>query len=90
MVNLARKSSPEAVAKLLVTMPGLQLEHDLEKIVVPTLIISGKKDRVTIPEASEFIKSKIKHAVMFQTAEGHMSMIEDPGKVNNAVCEFLK
>ena len=61
----------------------------LPKIKVPTLVIIGRHDPATTPEAGEFIRSNIPGAEHFIIDAAHISNIEQPQQFNNAVLGFL-
>jgi 3-oxoadipate enol-lactonase len=63
---------------------------NLPSIPVPTLILVGDHDRITPPDVAESMRSKIPHArlTIIQGA-GHMSPMEQPAQVNQAITRFL-
>ena len=63
----------------------------IDKIDRPTLIIVGEEDTATVPAKSEFMHEKIKGSKLVKIPRsGHLSTIEAPNAVNDAVDEFLK
>ncbi len=62
----------------------------LVKITVPTLILVGKNDAVTPPEASRKMHERVRgsHLVVLPDA-GHLSNLEAPEAFNRALEEFL-
>ena len=63
----------------------------VKKIVAPTLVIAGEEDRVVPNWLSERLAQQIPNA-RFEVLEGvaHLSFIEQPVIVNQAVIEFLE
>ena len=62
----------------------------VNKIHVPTLIISGSADRMTPPNRSEFLRDQIEGAQLhIVEGAGHMVMIERPDEVAGLLSEFL-
>ncbi|HVQ77789.1 MAG TPA: alpha/beta fold hydrolase [Candidatus Binatia bacterium] len=79
------------------TMQGVQLTRpsvyeltaDLEKLEVPTLIMTGDEDEPCL-EPSLFLKRKIRSAgLVVLPRAGHTINLEDPEAFNRAVLDFL-
>lgn len=65
--------------------------EELSKILHPTLIISGSKDRMSIPGIPEFMHERISNSQLeFIKGLGHGLTIEDPKTVNNVIWRFIK
>jgi pimeloyl-ACP methyl ester carboxylesterase len=63
----------------------------LSKIKIPTLIICGTEDKLSPPDVMMAMSDKI-NGSEFQLVDGagHMSPIEKPKIVNDAIRNFLK
>ena len=61
----------------------------LSRIKLPTLIVIGRYDPATTPEAGEFVRGRIPGAELVTIEAAHLSNIEQPAQFNNAVLEFL-
>jgi 3-oxoadipate enol-lactonase len=61
----------------------------LPKVKVPTLVIIGRHDPATTPEAGDYIFNHIPGAERFVIDAAHISNIEQPQQFNEAVLEFL-
>jgi 3-oxoadipate enol-lactonase len=61
----------------------------LPKITAPTLVIVGRHDPATPPEAGEYIKSRIPGAQMVVLEAAHLSNVEQPQAYAEAVLGFL-
>jgi len=87
---LSNRRSARAMVKLSRTARRNHLGDQIAQIKAPTLLIWGKQDVVTPPEACEELLSKIKNsrAVWFDNC-GHAPMIECPEAFGDALCEFL-
>ena len=68
--------------------PGI-LEQ-LDNIIVPTLILVGEEDTATVPEKSEKMHRLIEGSKLVKIPRaGHMSPVEEPHLVNQALIQFL-
>jgi pimeloyl-ACP methyl ester carboxylesterase len=66
------------------------ITEELSRILAPTLILVGEEDVVTRPEAAETLHTRIRGAQMVRMPHvGHMSNLEQPELVNQAICRFL-
>ena len=61
----------------------------LSRITVPTLVIIGRHDPATTPQAGEFVQSRIPGATLTTLDAAHLSNVEQPGPFNDAVMGFL-
>ena len=63
----------------------------LASIAVPTLIVVGDQDAITPPAMSEFMAREIPKAkLVVIKGSGHMSPMEQPGQVNQAMRTFVE
>lgn len=62
----------------------------LNKISVPTLILCGKEDVVTVPEESEFLQDNIENSTLYIIDNaGHLSNLEQSGEFNQHLANFI-
>jgi 3-oxoadipate enol-lactonase len=61
----------------------------LPRVKVPTLVIAGKHDPATPPEANEYISKHIAGAKFTLLDAAHLSNIEQPEAYTKAVLDFL-
>ena len=62
----------------------------VNKIRVPTLLITGSADRMTPPNRAEYLRDQIEGAQLhIVEGAGHMVMIEQPEEVAELLTEFL-
>jgi 3-oxoadipate enol-lactonase len=61
----------------------------LPKIKTPTLVIIGRQDPATTPEAGEYIRSHIPGATVSLLDAAHISNVEQPAAYASAVLGFL-
>jgi 3-oxoadipate enol-lactonase len=61
----------------------------LPRVKVPTLVIIGRHDPATTPEAGDYIRNNIPGAEYFMIDAAHISNVEQPQQFNDAVLGFL-
>jgi 3-oxoadipate enol-lactonase len=62
----------------------------IRTVTAPTLVVVGRKDPATTPEAGKLIKGRIKGAKLVTLNAAHLSNIEQPQAFTEAVIGFLK
>jgi 3-oxoadipate enol-lactonase len=76
--------------KTIAATANYQRSFELEKVAVPTHIVVGDEDRLTPPEMSRQMASRIPDArLTLIEGAGHLSNIEQPERFNRAVLAFL-
>ncbi len=66
------------------------VEHELQNIKCPTLIMVGTQDVATTPDKAEFIHSKIPNSILkYIEGGGHTASIEEADQYNEAIDAFL-
>lgn len=69
---------------------NFDLSQSLSGILSPTLILTGKADRVILPSSSEILKSLIPGSKLVMVENGsHMFFIENAKTFDRAVLDFL-
>jgi pimeloyl-ACP methyl ester carboxylesterase len=67
------------------------VEDRLERIAVPTLIVTGDKDMAVPPHYSKLMHTKIRNSELLQVPNtGHMIQFEANEQLNRALSDFLK
>lgn len=62
----------------------------LSEIRVPVLVITGEDDKLTPPKYGEYLVQHVENAERVHLMDaGHLSPIEKPAEVNQAILEFL-
>jgi pimeloyl-ACP methyl ester carboxylesterase len=105
-VAYSRKASPmfteRGIAEMLQCRPEVlygdylacdrfDLMNEIEKIVLPTLILCGEDDQLTPVKYSQFLRSRIKGSKMEILPEaGHKVMMEAARAFNEKVGEFIR
>ncbi len=85
-------SDPAGVKGCLLAMAGrTDTSEYLEKIKIPALIICGEKDKLSPPDSMKELAKKINGSEFILVPEAaHMSPVENPGFVNEAIENFLE
>ncbi len=85
-------TTEESIIKTLIALSGRKETcGKLSEIKVPVLILVGEKDKITPPEAAQFMHEKISGSVMFIIKNaGHLSNLENPYQFNEQLKKFLK
>ena len=92
VVDRSKKNSPVGVKGCMLAMLGrTDTTENLNKIILPTLVLCGSEDKLSPPDVMKSMSDKIPKAsfVLIQNA-GHMTPIEQPEEVNKAIKEFLE
>ena len=91
VVDRSKKNNPLGVKGCLLAMAGrTDTTEYLSKIKIPTLVISGSKDRLTPPAVMEPMANQISNSEFVQIdGAGHMTPIENPQMVNESIKNFL-
>lgn len=84
-------STSYAMAQCLIALRDTDLRADLAKIVIPTLIMHGKKDKICSFDLAEQMKAGIakSHIVAFENS-GHSLFLEETEKFNAELIKFAK
>lgn len=85
------KTSPDSLYQTLIAFTWRsETCSKLQEIKVPVLIIVGKEDKITPPEAARLMHEKIRGSVLSIIEHaGHLSNLENPDQFNNHLNEFL-
>lgn len=87
---LACMAPPAVFARGMLGMFKYDVTNLLASIRIPALVIGANKDRLTKPEASEYIHQQIKGSKLVITAPGgHQGLVERHEEVNTAAAEFI-
>ncbi|HEY0797344.1 MAG TPA: alpha/beta hydrolase [Acidisarcina sp.] len=83
------ESSPGVVAKGTLAMFHWDMTPELPQVTVPVLMIVGKDDTTTLPEASEKMVSTIPRGQLQVLPIGrHYTLLESNGAVDSAIAKF--
>jgi pimeloyl-ACP methyl ester carboxylesterase len=81
--------SQAVLARQMLGMFKYDASDVLNRIKVPTLIVTSNKDRGCVPEASEYMHQQIPNSELVILApSGHVGIMEQYGQYNNAVAAF--
>ena len=99
-----RERDPQAIARMQEMFAATPLEgyiacgeavRDMDhrdllpRVKPPTLVIIGRHDPATVPEAGEYVCKNIPGAESFIIDAAHISNVEHPQQFNDAVLGFL-
>jgi pimeloyl-ACP methyl ester carboxylesterase len=87
---LSTLAPPAVTARGVLGMFKYDVTNDLPNINIPALIIAANKDRLTKPEASEFMHKQVPNAqIVTVSPGGHQGLIERHEEVNEAAEQFI-
>ncbi|HYF32941.1 MAG TPA: alpha/beta hydrolase [Chitinophagaceae bacterium] len=87
---LSTMTPPAVTARGCLGMFRYDVTEHLEDISVPTLIIAAGSDRLTKPEASQYMKDHLLNARLVTVAPGnHQGLLERHSEVNEAAEQFI-
>ena len=90
MVEEIVKVPPAIAVSILVTQTFRDYRDFFSLINVPTMVIFGGDDKLTSPEAGEFIASRIPQAnLQIFEESSHCPFYEEPERFNRVVHEFV-
>ena len=81
----------ESYLKTLEASVAQDRDAPLEKLAVPTLVVTGDEDRVYPPELAQRMAQRIPGAeLVVLEACGHLSNLEQPERFNEALLDFVR
>jgi 3-oxoadipate enol-lactonase len=92
-VRAANGFSRDGLARtaLAVVVHRRDISGRIDAIRAPTLVVCGREDRATAPEYSERIAARIPGArLVYIEGAGHLSALERPREVNEALVPFVQ
>ncbi|HYF33866.1 MAG TPA: alpha/beta hydrolase [Prosthecobacter sp.] len=84
------RASPAVLARGMLGMMKYEARDVLSQIGVPTLVVAGDRDRVTLPQASEAITAAVPNARLVRLTPGrHLGLVEHHGRFAAEVRQFI-
>jgi 3-oxoadipate enol-lactonase len=80
---------PFAFARQIQAISAFDASTRLGQIHLPTLVITGREDRLVAPPNSKLIADRIPGATLKELPGGHLFMAEYPEQFNRAVIDFI-
>jgi pimeloyl-ACP methyl ester carboxylesterase len=82
---------PDVRANVGMAMSEMDLHHALPRLTVPTIVIAGALDKLTPPSHARRIAGMLPQLQRLTVLErtGHMTPLERPGAVIDAICELV-
>ncbi len=88
---LSTLTPPAIMARGCLGMFRYDVTKELADINIPTLIIAANKDRLTRPDASEYMKAHIPNAELITLVPGnHQALLERHSEVNEVAERFIQ
>ena len=80
---------PFAFTRQIAAIGAFDASARLTQINVPTMVITGREDRLVAPQNSKLIAERIPSATLKELSGGHLFMAEYPEQFNRAVVGFI-
>ena len=80
---------PFAFARQVQAIAGFDASARLAQIHIPTMVITGREDRLVAPQNSRLIADRIPGAMLKELPGGHLFMAEYPEQFNRTVIDFV-
>ena len=87
---LAAKAWPAVIARGNLAMVEFDEQETLPAIDIPALVIAGRHDRMTKPEASERLAELLGNSVESAVESGHLGFFERPAEIAELLAEFAE
>ncbi len=87
--NVLEHSDPQGYLGCAAMVRQADIQDDLKKISVPTLVITGRHDQSTPPECGELIAAEVKGAEHVVVDAAHVSNVERPDDFTRILADFL-
>lgn len=89
LYGIGLSASAYAMVQSLIALRDTDLRSDLSRIIIPTLIMHGKKDKICSFKMAEQLKSGIvnAHVIAFENS-GHALFLEETKKFNKELVKF--
>jgi len=89
-ISIMLQCQPEVLYGDFLACDRIDLINEVEKIVLPTLLLCGDDDQLTPVKYSQFLHSRIKGSKLeILPNAGHMVMMEAPQAFNEKIREFI-
>ena len=89
-ISMMMQCRPEVLYGDFMACDRFDLINEVEKIILPTLILCGDDDQLTPVKYSQFLHSRIKGSKLeILPNAGHMVMMEAPQAFNEKIREFI-
>jgi pimeloyl-ACP methyl ester carboxylesterase len=89
--RLTTEASPGVLARGTLQMFAYDARSILRFLLAPVLVISGNVDRLTIPEASRFLRDVLPRAELLKVRPaGHMSLLEQHERIAAELQDFCQ
>jgi pimeloyl-ACP methyl ester carboxylesterase len=86
---LAAKAWPGVIARGNLAMLAFDEQETLPHVDIPVLVIAGRHDRMTCPDASDRLARLVPHSIESAVDSGHLGFWEQPGEIAEIISEFV-
>ena len=91
IMDSVKRVHPESLLKTLEASVAQDRAAPIEKIEVPTLVVTGSEDTLYAPSISQDMARRIPNArLVVMKGLGHLTNLEQPEEFNQVVMEFLQ
>jgi pimeloyl-ACP methyl ester carboxylesterase len=81
---------PFALKRRMQALTGHDTADRLQAITIPTMVLTGREDRLVAPGNARLIAERIPNAMLKELPGGHVFFIEHPELSNPLVIDFIK
>lgn len=91
LYTIGLSASAHAMSQCLIALRDTDLRDDLSKILIPTLIMHGRKDKICSFDMAQQLQSGLSnsHIIAFEHS-GHALFLEEKEKFNSELIKFAK
>ncbi|NYT61784.1 3-oxoadipate enol-lactonase [Alcaligenaceae bacterium] len=89
LIDMIRRMSTSGYAATCAALRDADLDAEVQRITAQVLVVGGKHDLATTPEATLALTAKIPGAQYYELDAAHISNWEQPSVFSNKLIEFL-
>ncbi|RJF95120.1 3-oxoadipate enol-lactonase [Noviherbaspirillum saxi] len=89
VLNMAHSSPVNGYIGSCAAIRDMDQRESIKSITAPTIVVAGTADAATPPADARYIANAIPRAIYTELPGGHLSNVEQPTRLGNAVRSFL-
>lgn len=89
-ISAVHPMAPFALKRRMEALARHDTADRLQSITIPTMVLTGREDRLVAPANARMIAERIPEAVLKELPGGHVFFIEHPELFNALVIDFVK